>query len=279
MVEVEVKVIDAPLDYNLLLGRNWNYAMIVVMSSVFHTLCFPHEGNIMTIDQLSFVYSSPNVSLGQSIPVINNSQLATKNIGVGMYSSLMGTFDFSTPNYHVYSMSSRPVSTGRSIPFCTYYFSDPWTLPSLTSSCEGQSHAGMAMPLLTVEIVYQVVLDSATDPDPIPSLKDEEDLMTRPVWATSLSCSHDCLDGTLSLDEAIIEAINGSDKPWDDMHHHSYFLPELERIEQDNFRSTLSEILSHTVIPLDTHNIYAEGNMVSIYPTIQIEISHTPCYH
>ena len=42
MVEVEVEVVDAPLDYNLLLGHNWDYVMVVVISSVFHMLCFPH---------------------------------------------------------------------------------------------------------------------------------------------------------------------------------------------------------------------------------------------
>jgi hypothetical protein len=63
-IEVEVEVVDAPFDYNLLLSRNWTYAMIVVVSSVFHSLCFPHEGNIVTIDQLSFAYYSPNAYLG-----------------------------------------------------------------------------------------------------------------------------------------------------------------------------------------------------------------------
>jgi hypothetical protein len=143
-----------PLDYNLLLGRNWTYAMIVIMSSVFRTLYFPHEGKIVMIDQFSFAFFIPNASLGQSILVINNSQSTTENIDVGMYSSLMGTFDFSTPNHHVYAMSSRPVSTGRSIPFCTSYFNDLWTLPSPTLSCEGQSHARMAMPLSTTKITY-----------------------------------------------------------------------------------------------------------------------------
>jgi hypothetical protein len=136
-VEVEVEVVDPPLDYNLLLGYNWTYAMIVIVSSVFRTLCFPHEGKIMTIDQLSFACSSPNASIGQSIPVIDNSQSTTKNIGVRMYSSLMGNFNFTAPSHHVYSMSSSPISAGRSIPFCTSYFSDLWTLPSSTSSCEG----------------------------------------------------------------------------------------------------------------------------------------------
>jgi hypothetical protein len=63
-VEVEVEVVDAPLYYNLFLGCNWTYAMIVVVSSVFHTLCFPHEGKIVMIDQLSFAYLIPNASLG-----------------------------------------------------------------------------------------------------------------------------------------------------------------------------------------------------------------------
>jgi hypothetical protein len=146
MVEVEVEVLDAPLDYNMLLGRYWTYAMIVFMSSVFCTVFFPHEGNTMMIDQLSFAFSSPNASLGSSIPMIKNSQPTTENIGVRMYYSLMGNFDFSTLSHHVYAMSSRLVSTGRSIPFHTSYFSDPWTLTSLTLSCEGQPHTSIISP-------------------------------------------------------------------------------------------------------------------------------------
>jgi hypothetical protein len=38
----------------------------------------------------------------------------------------------------------------------------------------------------------------------------------------------------------------------------------------------LSEIVGHVVVPLDTHCIYDEGNMASIYPTIMINISRTP---
>jgi hypothetical protein len=78
------------------------------------------------------------------------------------------------------------------------------------------------------------------------------------------------------LDEAILESMNGFDRPWDDMHHHSYFLLEVARIEQDDFRSTLSETVGHAIVPLDIHEIYVDGNMVSIYPTITIDISHIP---
>jgi hypothetical protein len=77
------------------------------------------------------------------------------------------------------------------------------------------------------------------------------------VWATSSYFSHDFLDDTLTLDEAILEAMNGPDRPLDDMHHLSYFLLYLVRI-QDDFRSTLSDMLGHIMVPLDTHGIYAE---------------------
>ena len=34
-IAIEVKVVDAPLDYNLLLGRNWMYNMQHIASSLF----------------------------------------------------------------------------------------------------------------------------------------------------------------------------------------------------------------------------------------------------
>jgi len=51
---VEVEVVDAPLYYNGILGRSWFYAMTAVVSSVLKVLCFPHQGKIVTIDQLAY---------------------------------------------------------------------------------------------------------------------------------------------------------------------------------------------------------------------------------
>ena len=34
-ISIEVEVVDAPLDYNLLLGRNWMYSMQAIASSLF----------------------------------------------------------------------------------------------------------------------------------------------------------------------------------------------------------------------------------------------------
>ena len=35
---VEVEVVDVPLDYNILLGRNWMYSMQAIASSLFRVV-------------------------------------------------------------------------------------------------------------------------------------------------------------------------------------------------------------------------------------------------
>jgi hypothetical protein len=70
----KVEVVDAPLDYNLLLGRSWTYAMHAVVATVFWVLCFPHEGQILTIDNLSFSYPDPSLG-AYMVPMIDNPQL------------------------------------------------------------------------------------------------------------------------------------------------------------------------------------------------------------
>jgi hypothetical protein len=50
---IDIEVIDAPLDYNILFGRRYMYAMKAIASSVFHTMMFPHNGKNATIDQLT----------------------------------------------------------------------------------------------------------------------------------------------------------------------------------------------------------------------------------
>ena len=69
-ISIQVEVVDAPLDYNLLLGRNWFYAMTVVASIVFLTVQFPHLGRIATIDQLDFYTPDVTTSMAHNIPML-----------------------------------------------------------------------------------------------------------------------------------------------------------------------------------------------------------------
>ena len=55
---IDVMVVQGSLDFNLLLGCDYVYAMKSIVSTLFRVLHFPHDGKIVTIDQLSFV--TPN---------------------------------------------------------------------------------------------------------------------------------------------------------------------------------------------------------------------------
>jgi hypothetical protein len=50
---INIEVIDALLEYNILFGRSYMYAMNVISSSVFRTMMFPHNVKIVTIDQIT----------------------------------------------------------------------------------------------------------------------------------------------------------------------------------------------------------------------------------
>ena len=89
-----MEAVDALLDYNLLLGRNWFYAMIAVASTVFRTIQFLHLGRIVTINQLDFCMSNVTTPMANNIPMLGQSPPPYQSIGVGKMkdSSLMGIF-------------------------------------------------------------------------------------------------------------------------------------------------------------------------------------------
>ena len=66
----------------------------------------------------------------------------------------------------------------------------------------------------------------------------------------------------------------GIEKPWGELHHRLYFLPNLDRLECDEFRVILSEKFGRTMVPLSSLGQSAKGNMANLSPTIPINISH-----
>ena len=107
--------------------------MEAVPSSYFRCIKFPHEGKLVTIDQFSF-YKAPNES-GTSVPFVDASTPACANMGVSLYSSMMGSFNMAAP---VLSVKSFPIYAITNVArdqdflersFKIAYLSDPWTLP------------------------------------------------------------------------------------------------------------------------------------------------------
>ena len=98
IVEIEVEVIDRSLDYNILLGRPWIYAMAAVVSTYFRNIAFPFQGVITIVDQLAFFANSSQAT--GSIPLIHGSSQSPQNVGVRLLKDpfLMGTFSLPPPS-------------------------------------------------------------------------------------------------------------------------------------------------------------------------------------
>ena len=68
---IDVIVVQGPLDFNLLLGHDYIYDMKVVMSTLFQVMHFPHDINMVTIDQLSFTNNHTTFAHPISLSVPN----------------------------------------------------------------------------------------------------------------------------------------------------------------------------------------------------------------
>ena len=71
--------------------------------------------------------------------------------------------------------------------------------------------------------------------------------------------------------------MSGVEPPWEELHHRSYFLIELDRLEHEDFREVLSERIGSPMVPLISPGLIADRNMENISPMIPINISRDPC--
>jgi hypothetical protein len=128
-VSVDVEVVDAPLDYNLLLGRSWFYAMTVIASSVFRCVQFPHQGKIVTIDQLDYCTPDARTPATNNIPFLGDHKITYESVGVGLLkdSTLMGTFPAPLPPTTQHIATINMIST---MAYQSLESSDPWIVPS-----------------------------------------------------------------------------------------------------------------------------------------------------
>jgi hypothetical protein len=69
IVCVDVIVVQGLLDFNMLPGRDYVYAMNVVVSTLFRVMHFPHNGSIVTINWLASDNHHPNLTLFQTTPL------------------------------------------------------------------------------------------------------------------------------------------------------------------------------------------------------------------
>jgi hypothetical protein len=178
--------------------------MRVVVSTLFHVVRFPHQGKIITVDQLSFFNSdmcTGNILFMAKIPP------GYENVGVGLLkdSSLMGTFPI--PPLDVPRSSIASINMISTSIHGTPTSHDPWMVPDPGNHL----HYSDEMSLSTVESAYQAI--QSTTPS-TPFLDEISPDPFRVIFPTE--------DMIMSVME---------DTPWDDGHHHSILFLEQHTIK------------------------------------------------
>jgi hypothetical protein len=121
---IDIEVIDAPLDYNILFGHSYMYAMKEIYTSVFQTMMFSHNGKIVTIDQITHYERNHSTNINNILPLVCTSSDAYSLIDMGPRifkdPSLLGAYHGAPPLIHPSSqvciVSSNGTNTGDTIP-------------------------------------------------------------------------------------------------------------------------------------------------------------------
>ena len=102
--------------------------MIAVASLVFRCVQFPHQGKIVTIDQLDFCTTDARAPATNNIPFLGDHKIMYESVGVGLLkdSSLMGTFPTPLPptTHHIATVDMISTAAYQSLES-----SDPWIVP------------------------------------------------------------------------------------------------------------------------------------------------------
>ena len=75
-------------------------------------------------------------------------------------------------------------------------------------------------------------------------------------------------------DEEILESLTTPEYPWDDMHHHSFFLPEELVLQSDQFSIERKDFIHGKVNcfknPILAPDTFKEGNMANISTNLEV---------
>lgn len=193
-VNVEVEIIDANLDYNILLRWSLTHAMHCVVSSLFRVLCFPHQGEIVMVNKLSLFASS---SWDGNVPYVKHTGAPYESVGARHFKdpTLMGIFPL------------PPLNVSFVIMILVKY--DPWFIPP-------PNHIdswGDVMPFSPTEINYvEIVLTLASVSTDHNALSTSLDAYSQSPCLGS-SDSSDPSTETFPTDENIMEIMSLKESP------------------------------------------------------------------
>lgn len=232
--------------------------MTTVASSVFRMVQFPHQGKIVTIDQLTFHSPETLNTNTNTVPVIGQTKPHYEDIGVGLlkYSSIIEVFLEVPSPYATMNMIAS---------------SDPWSLLS-PSDIET---IGDQMPLSLYERFYESIQTLLDSPGQC-SHHVASDAYPSPYWLHEKYRFKDYLSLNLPSDKSVMEAMSVDDLAWKYGHHQSSFFPDIQNMEDCLPSMVPTDVTSSSQTPILTHHVLSEGNMGKIKATRPIDISVKP---
>jgi hypothetical protein len=146
-VQVEVEVFDTPLDYNLLLGHSWIDSMHTVVSTLFCVVHFPHQGKVVTVNQLALFNLDTRTG---NVPFIAKTPPGYENVSVGLLKDSLLMVTFPIPLPYVPRSSVASINMISTLIHELPTSNDPWIVPN------PGDHLlfGNTMPLSPVESTY-----------------------------------------------------------------------------------------------------------------------------
>jgi len=179
--------------------------MCAVDLSLFHVLCFPHQGKIIKVDHLCFFASS---SSDGNVPFVEHISIPYESVGAGIFKdpTLIGVFSLPPPNFTFVNMIS--INT------------DPWVIPPINQV----DSWGDIMPLSPTDLNYVEIISASISSFDSAPLRRSLDTYVQSSWLGDI-VSLDPLQETFPSDEAILETMSFEDPHWLDHHHRSLFLP------------------------------------------------------
>jgi hypothetical protein len=210
---------------------------------------FPHQGKVITVNQIAFFNSD---TYNGNVSFITKTPPGYENVGVGLLkdSSLMGTFPI--PPLDVPRSSIASINMISTLPHELPVSHDPWIVLDPGDHLRFDD----AMPLSLVESAYQAIQ------------------LATPSTPSLGELSPDPFHVIFPTDEMIISIME--DTPWENGHHHSILFLEKHTIENYQRISTPSTVVVIYTILESAHDVFSEGNLRNILPTIPLDISIKP---
>jgi hypothetical protein len=238
---LDVIVVQGPLDFNMLLGRDYVYAMNDVVSTFFRVRHFPHNGSIVTIDQLAPNNHHPNLALFQTTPLHVPSVRVDSTPPWVNYVASYPRCSISSEQEPVQSCfpSRDLVSTIDSL----VYPMGAWKplLPPLgTSDFESPSEFDLIVCRSSSSCTCDSSLIDSASPGQNLHHQMESGQFSSPFRTVNPRLC-DFSNFELPSDEAILEAMTTVSIPWVDLHRGLCFLPSWDTFQVDYQRDSWSK--------------------------------------